>query len=184
MPAELPDRGDEPGQLPAVSDILSQEERPSGDSLADRLRTKRKQAIEDTHADLPIPGYDRELWVRYRVLDSNEMARIGKNVKRQAKKEEDRLLLSAVDTLITACEGFFQSMDRTAESLEPIVHNEHQLKYDEDLADFLGFTAGSARQVVMGVFAENDPQVIQHSVIVQRWMANTDYDVLSDILGE
>lgn len=121
-------------------------------NLLDELRERRAEIGSDRTMDLEVPGYDGLLVVRYRRLEWDEISKIA--TKTEKSKNPRRILLHQVDVLIAACE---QVLIVHEGSLKPINEafpelGDEPVRYDVPLANALGFQAGSAREVVLGLF--------------------------------
>jgi hypothetical protein len=156
-------------------------------SVLDQLRKKREDVTINNEVDIPIPGYDQEppiLVARYHLIDGREVDRISRKVSQEVKDRWDRVTLSSVDIFIASCVGMFYDM-QTGDGLQPMTLNGEPITgYTPQLATALGFEAGTARQVVYGVFANNDVAIATHNVRLSRWMSNTSVKVDEDFLGE
>jgi hypothetical protein len=156
------------------------------ESVMQRLREKRKSISERNEIDIDIPGYDGELVARYRLMEGHEFELIGKKVRRQFKSTADRLTYGSADTLIAACVNILirGADDRLYPLGDLIGLPGEPIRYDDRLAEFLKFEANSARDVILGVFANNELALAQHQVKFARWTSDTSKDVSEDFLGE
>lgn len=146
-------------------------------SVRDRLRKQRSEVQKRDTCDIDLPGYSGELVARYKMMGAQELEVIGKKIQRQMKTQADRLLYGSMDTLIAACEGFFLRIDgQDGDVLHPLTVENEPVKYDENLAKFLEFPATSAREVLRGVFADNEMAIVQHAAKHSRWMADPTSD--------
>lgn len=153
-----------------------------------RLRAKRDEKLADKHIDIEIPGYDGELWCRYRPVSWDDLKKIGEKVERMkhARKE----LLGFCDVLIAACDSFLVREEPGAE-LEPLNPDDPEpIRYDQRLADALGFTPnqpGSARSIVLGTFGlAVSPELAitaQHNELGE-WMEGANVEADEETLGE
>jgi len=158
-------------------------------SLLDALAAQRDELATNREVYMPIPGYEREamtLMAKYRLLDGEELAKIGVRVQRQFTKRQfyERNIYAAIDIMIESCVGLFVEMpDGGKIQLE----NEGRkiIGYNEDLAEALKFTDEidpnqQARSVVLGLFANNIVALQQHSILLGRWMGDTSTDATMD----
>jgi len=153
-------------------------------NLLEQLRQRRKELFENRSAYISITGYeDLGLVCQYKLLDSKEMDRIAEKVRRQVKNKVDRGMFTAVDTFIEACEGLYLEREGAYVPFDPNRQG-FPLKYEPALAEFLGFSADSARKVVFGLFGDNDAAIAGHAMRLQRWFMNTSREADEDLLGE
>lgn len=156
------------------------------DSLIDRLRRQRKAVAEQHFNDVDIPGFNGELFCRYRLLDSNELDSIVRKVRAQVKGRSDQVFAITCDNLITACEEFYvrdggkEVSCREAEGWDG--DTTMPIRYDANLARFLGFSGDlpdppTARSVVLGLFGGNDVAVIAHGGRLAQWFMKTGSEV-------
>lgn len=152
-----------------------------GDNLLDRLRERRNQIAskDEYRLDLPVPGYDGELVVRYKYTEYNETAERADRLRGVDAGQVP--LISAIDTLIAACDkvmivvnGRLVPIDEGA--LTPV-------RFEERLADILAFNASKARDVVRGLF-NNDYAIIEQAMTVSRWMRDVTKKVDEAYVGE
>ena len=164
------------------------EEQSEANTLMERLRAERQGMAEDQSIDISIPGYgDPVLLCRYRLVEGRELQRIMDKVRRQTKDSFDRNLLTTVDTFIAACEGIYIKEPDSEEEPVPLDPDNTgaPMQYEPSLAKFLGFEANNAREVVRGVFGENDNAIMQHGARLARWFGNTELtDTEEFLLGE
>jgi hypothetical protein len=151
-------------------------------SALEALRARRKQLAEATTRTFPIPGYGGVLQTRYRLLGLEAIAGLPSMQDQSDGGLVARHLLDAAcDFLVAACDEVLLYRDGKHERL---LDAEAPIRYDETLAEVLEVTADSAREVVLGVFAGNEPAVIEHLGRVTRWMQRADEDVDEAFLGE
>lgn len=162
------------------------EESPEQKSLLDSLRRKHKELETNKETLIPLPGYEADppiLLAKYRLLEGKEVDMISSKVMRETKNQWDRNVLAAVDVFIAACEGLYYDMDDGTGPQPMSLNGDPIMGYTTDLAEALEFTANSARQVVFGVFTNNEVAIMQHNVRLSRWMSNTSRKVDEDFLG-
>jgi hypothetical protein len=153
-------------------------------SMMEELSRMHEEALANKTLDLDVPGYQEKLVVRYNRVDGKQLDVIGQRVRRQYKKDGERLLWGTVDTMIEACEGLYFRRPES-EELVPIDpdHRGIPLRYEERLAQVIGFPSDSARDVVHGLFAYNDVAITAHGFRLNRWMS-TNESGGEDFLGE
>ena len=157
----------------------SNTEQSSGEgmSLLAQLRQRREEISQELSQplNLPVPGYDNLLWVRTKRI---EWEQVNKIASRKARKGQDAASLQkeqAADLIIatTECVYFVER------GQERVVSE----RWDDTLAEALGFTAPSARGVVMGVF-NNDFAMVQFNNQIYQWLQGEEVEVLTELEGE
>lgn len=183
MSEEARDLG-EPG-LPVLAQALAKESGGLSDegSLLDALAQERQDAIEKRECDLPVAGFSQiKLYARYRLLEGIELGRIGQKVTKEFKTTYDRNLYGSIDVIIAACEGFFVDVAGDG-TLQPLTHGGVPVTgYNSELAAALRFTDSidakyPARSIVLALFGGNEVALVQHNMVLGRWMGNTSLDV-------
>lgn len=147
------------------------------ESIAGRLRKQRQAAAENKFHDIDIPGYNGELFCRYRILGGEEVDAIVKKVRQETNNRSEQVLASTLDNIITACDEFWLRDEGKEIPLKkhPDVDSELPVRYDATLAEFLQFSdelpdPPTARSVVLGLFVGNDLAVSAHGAILVQWM--------------
>jgi hypothetical protein len=170
----------DPGERDSALDIEQHDA-----NLLESLRQKRQELADHREGFVPVPGYeDPELLIRYRVIDSKEIQKIGNKVIKETKDRMQRQLLAAVDTFIAAATGVYV---RLAEDTEPVALtlNGREIEgFSQELATAMNFPATTARDVVFGVFAENDIAIMNHAIRLNQWMTFNRSDIDREFLGE
>lgn len=171
-------------EVPVTS--LKDAQQRRNQSLLANLKDKR-EAASNKETYITIPGYDGDppiLKAKYRLIDSNEIDKIATRVQKESGDSLTRQVLGAVDTLIAACDGFY--VDVGDGELQPFVDPDtdaHVAGYNQDLANLLQYEANTAREVVFGLFSNNEIAIMQHNIKLSMWMSNTSRDVDNDFLG-
>ena len=115
----------------------------TADSLRDRLRAARIEQQAETIHELPIPGYDGQLVVKYRNPDWKERRRVMMHIK--GPDVVARELEAAADTLVVSCVGVDAHVDGETVALP--------YKLDKGLAEYLlDEQVETDRQAVFVVF--------------------------------
>lgn len=148
-------------------------------TLLDRLREKRQALGAERTITLAVPGYDGELGVRYRWKPYEELGRKGQQLQK-VKDPTRRDLLAAADTLIALCDEVVVRVDD--EWIALAEEGEEAIRFDPELADKLGFSAATAREVVFGTF-QNDYAVLTQAMQLSVWLQDTTQEVDSDFQG-
>jgi hypothetical protein len=185
---EDPETTNAPEETVPLTAVMA-DEGPGGqpDSLLGVLREKRKELSENKQTYIALPGYDKEppiLMALYRLVDGPEIDKIARKVRSEVKDNWQRQVLSAVDLFITACEGMYVDVDDGKGPQPMTMNGEPIMGYNEQLAEALQIESTTARQVVFGVFADNDVAIMQHSVRLGMWMGDTTRNVDELFLGE
>jgi hypothetical protein len=154
-------------------------------SLLDALAEQRSDIADFKEVDIPIPGYERSgisLLAKYRLLDGEEVASIGRKIAREFNKRQqyERNLYASVDLMISACTAILYEMDGKKDQLT--FNDEPITGYTASLAEALKYEAPNTRQIVFGVFGNNVVALQSHSVLLGRWMSNTSVDVMNELL--
>lgn len=174
---EYEGQGDEPQVMPPTpADVVVQGMPDVTLSIKDQLVKERQKTLGATTCYIDVTGYAGRLVACYRLMDGKELELIGKRVERQAQDQAEKLVWGSADILIAACEGFYLRADD--DTLHPLLVEGEHVKYDENLAEFLDYKeqVKSARDVVIGLFADNDMALVQHQVRYARWMADPSKD--------
>lgn len=79
-------------------------------SLQNRLSKRRAELQEDHPIDLEVPGFEDILVARYHPLDFQRSYKI-ENRHAKNKNEAERVLLTACDKLINACDGLYEKQE-------------------------------------------------------------------------
>jgi hypothetical protein len=128
------------------------DEAPKDTSPLELLRAKRKQIHRKTTERFPLPGFNGELVAEFRVLPWEEAVKIERKVaidrsidddRRQITQYADELIAAHVDTLV-----------KQGDELIPADPKAPTTFRHPKLAESLGFSAGSSREVIFGVFRE------------------------------
>ena len=180
--------GLEEERTPGLTDAAIQD--PEPESLLEQLAAKHRQLADTKECYIPVPGYDKEpplLLVCYRLIEGNEVARMGEKIKRETRNQWDRQVKIAVDTFIMTCKGFY--VDAGDGDVKPLTFKgEHIVRFDGDLAEALGFVNElpeefTARSVVFALFNNNDAAIAQHSFYLNRWFSDTSINIQDEIAG-
>jgi hypothetical protein len=175
-----------------LGQVVTESPLDNGSSALAALAQQRNALATTRETYLPIPGYERSgiaLYVKYRLVDGDEIAKIGRKVTGEFRRSQayERQLWASVDVMIAGCEGLFVDLgDRKKIPLKTNAGTEVS-GFNADLAEALGF-AGEinpnqpARSVVLGVFGGNMVALQQHALLLGRWMSDTTADVTQEFL--
>ncbi len=115
----------------------------------------RKQAVHEEL--LEVPGYDGQLWARYRPVEYRRAFGIVKE-HQTVGDEAERLLRTAADTLVAACTGCEAHIDEEIHPLPPL---------GLELCKEIGIEGGdNDRQAVLAIFP-SEFAVVQQAGEVQ-----------------
>lgn len=155
---------------------------PQEGSLLDALTSAREEIASTRDVEIEIPGYAKsgiKLFARYKLLDGGELNAIGTKVSAEFKKQYERVLYAAVDTLAKACIGF--SYDTGDGERHPLMHNDQVITgYNQDLAEALKIPVDPqhpVRSIVFGMFGGHEITLSAHNMRLGRWMTDTSSSV-------
>lgn len=155
-------------------------------SLMGALRGKHQKLAASQEMTMSVPGYEDLLAVRYRVLDVQvEINDINRKTAREFSDPIVASLYSTMDAMSRACIELYgirgDKQEPLAQSFGP---DEPPVRYDERLAEFMGFVnVHSAREIILELFAGNEPMIVDHGILLNRWMTNTLRRVNDDFAG-
>lgn len=161
--------------------------RPAGaPSVWDRLRADHERIAADRPPlDLEVPGYHGALLVRYRFVPLKDATRNAEKLAR-LKDIGEQALLSAVDTLILACQEILVRDPDTGGVRGLADDGDEPIRFDERLARGMNWTPGptgfSARAIARKLFS-NDYALIQQAREVSEWMSESAQEIGDDFLG-
>ena len=152
------------------------------DSLLERLREDRRALASAESTTIEIPGYDGELVCRYRLMEASELEKIARKAAKLPR--ERRNLAVTMDSLSASCIEFETVDHRNGGAAGTLAENGGDpIRYDDRLAEALGYTAKSAREAVLGLFGGNEIAVLTHGAQLARWWSDASEDVDEDFLG-
>lgn len=162
-------------ELGEVDELVSS----SSQSLMEELRAKRQQLQEERELLIDIPGYEGLLVGVYQPLTWDKLRAIAETVEKNERKTKSKRaeLMGQIDTIASACK---EVRVREGGKLKSIGEG---VRYDDELAEFMGLDATKARQVVHGLFV-NELAITGHYNELVEWMQETDQEVNDDFLGE
>jgi hypothetical protein len=171
-----------------LTDQAVQDEPPV--SPLDQLAAKHRELADTREVDIPVPGYDKQpplLYIRYRLLEGNEIARMGDKIRRETRNQWQRQVFAAIDTFIAACKGFYCDQGDGLHN-ELMYQGEHLMGFNLKLAEALGFAdelpdPATARAVAFSLFNNNDAAIAQHNFLLNAWFSDTSLDVQAELMG-
>jgi hypothetical protein len=177
---------------PLLSEVADGKMIPDDEgSLLEALAQQRDDLAQQREVDIPLPNYGKsgiQLYVRYRLLDGDELAKIGRLVNREFNRNRayERNLYASLDVIIEACEGFY--VEKEGQNKVPVTLGGTPISgYNQELAQALKFEdkidpRHPARSCVLAFFGGNVVSVQQHSVMLGRWMGDTTVDLTEEFL--
>lgn len=158
-------------------------------NLLSQLAEKRREIADTKDVFLPVPGYDKEapiLLIKYRLLTGPELERIGQKVRREVKGRWDRQLEAAVETFIAACDGVYVDLEDGKDPQPLTINGREVTGFTRDLAEGLEFAdrlqdPDRARDVLFGLFANNDVAISKHNFLLNMWMSDTSVDISKEM---
>jgi len=159
-------------------------------SPLEQLAAKHKELGDTKEVNIPVPGYDKSpplLFIRYKLLEGAELARMGDKIRRETRNQWQRQMYAAVDTFIAACVGFY--FDDGDGRYQPLMYQgEHIVGFNPNLAEALGFAGElppepTARAVAFSMFNNNDAAIAQHNYLLNVWFQDTSIDVQAELMG-
>lgn len=159
--------------------------------LIDQIAGLREEAKADHHLDLPVPGYDKLLWARFRPFPSAKTEKKAAELRKAAQRGEPIMLSASMDTIIDACEQimvlkpeFAGDKGLDGANLIPI-DDEVPIKFDTRLAELLKFGDGikTARDVLLGLYP-TEQSILGQSVTIAQWLQDTSRKTDEELLGE
>lgn len=147
----------------------------------ERLKKRREAIAKPRFTTIPIPGYGGYLLAKYRVVPWEAVSKIA---QRAEKAEDDprTMLNSQIDLMVISCEGLYTRNGKGEH--EALLDDAGQIvRYDKRLADNMGFEAGSAREVVIGLFIEEFMISVHHTKLLE-WMQGESVEVDEEFVGE
>lgn len=155
-------------------------------SVWDRLRADHERIAADRPPlELDVPGYHGTLVVRYRFVPLKDATRNAEKLAR-LKDIGEQALLSAIDTLILACQEILVRDPDTGDLRGLADDGDEPIRFDERLARGMSWTPGptgfTARAITRKLFS-NDYALIQQAREVSEWMSESAQEIGDDFLG-
>lgn len=157
------------------------EEDGAPQTIIDLIQQDLQELGEKADTYIPVIGHERTgLAVRYMLPQSGKVLdNIATKVERETKDKYLRNLNTAIDTMLSLCEGLFVKPD----GVEDYVMLDPQeigmpVKFDARLAAIIGIAEDApARAVVKKLFANNEMAIMSHAERMSRWLNNTKADL-------
>lgn len=161
----------------ALGGIFETMETPQEESVSDRLRKARKTVAEQHFFDIDVPGYNGELFCKYRLLDSRDLKSISDHITSTIRDRDEQILAAGCDTLIRACDEFWVRDKGREIPVRELLDEPRELpvRYDMQLAEYLGYAEflpdpPTFRAVVLGLFGNNEIALASHNNDLARWI--------------
>lgn len=162
-------------------------------NLLAHVRELREAAKRDHHLDLPIPGLNDLVWIRFRPFPFEKTERKSAEFQKLMGKQPIAVK-AACDTLIDACEQvmllkpeFNGDIGEDGVNLMPIDEDAlPPIGFDQRLAEAFGIpiTPGmTARQIVLAMFP-TEHAVVHMNIRVSEWMQDVTRKADGGLLGE
>jgi hypothetical protein len=161
------------------------------DNLLSQLAEKRRAIAEAREVDIPVPGYDKtppKLLIRYRLLEGQELTQVADRMRQAFKNRYERQINAAAETMVAAVTGLYVDLDDGSPPSPLMIKGEAVTGFSAELAEALGFAdkiddPARPRDVVFGLFGNNDVMLGQHNFQLNRWMSDTTTDVSQELFG-
>lgn len=154
---------------------INQGSPPPKDTLMEQLRAKREEASQNVLLELPVPGYDDLLVVRFqKTLTWLEAKKAIETAQRKGNPNNE--LFAIADLIIRTVEGIYGRANPEDE-LVLISHG-----FDETLATYFQLEATTARETVR-LFFGNDLHMSAVQGRVMTWLQGIDLDSGTEIRG-
>lgn len=172
-----------------ITPLLPTEEEPT--SLLDQLAAKRRDVSENRETLISVPGYDNEpplLLIKYRLLEGPEIERIGRRIRADKSNRWDRQVNAMLDLMAAATLGVYVDINGDGEVQQLTVGGDPINQFTTDLAKGLKFDhelpePATTRNVILGLFGNNDLAIAEHVARLNRWFSDTSSDVSETFLG-
>ncbi len=152
-------------------------------SIYDLLKQEAQELADAKEVFIRLNGYEKTgLQVCYRLPESGkELDSIARRVGKESKEMFHRNLYTSIDTMAWLCNGLYVQ----PEGVEKPVMLDPQdvgspVHFDSRLAELLGMDnpeGMSARSVIRRLFASNDLAILDHAMLLNRWLQNTKADL-------
>lgn len=148
---------------------------PPMDNLMEQLRAKREESSRNVLFELPVPGYDDLLVVRFQKnLTWLEAKKAIDTAQRKGNPNNE--LFAMADLLIRTVEGIYGRAD-TEGQFVLISHG-----FDETLAEYFRLETKTARETCR-LFFQSDIVMSAVQGRVMQWLQGVDQDSGSEIRG-
>lgn len=153
-----------------------------GNILGVLRQARKKIGMGAKPLDLPVPGYDNALVLRFRWIPLSELGSSAKKLGKIENQHEQNIAIAG-DLLVKTCENVLINVDG---ELRPIATDgtETTFKDGDVLSEALGFPKpDSALLTCISVF-NNEYAVIALAMTVSAWLEDTSKKVDAEFVGE
>lgn len=174
-------------------DAVSANGDSAGSSMMSELRAQYEELLAAKEIDIDIPGYGGKLSAKYKLLNvQTDLKNIRNRVNRQFKNDVQQALFGSIDTMIAACIGIYYRPPGSEELLSiapgvPDSDDPDPVTYsDPRIVSFFGWdktAINDSRDVVMMLFGKREPMIIDHGMMLARWMSTADTNVNEEFAG-
>ncbi|HEX5592023.1 MAG TPA: hypothetical protein VFX35_01605 [Solirubrobacterales bacterium] len=158
-----------------------------------RAREQRDKIRGKSSLELRIPDYE-DLQISYKLMSEKVTEEVAKQIQKAQRSERGNLVIdAAVNFLISACRAV-QVRSGESGKFEDLVDDEDQpVRFDETLAEFLGFEFETAKDVLLETFSpkgdedglrRNPDAPMDHFQALASWRRGRAHEIDSDLLGE
>jgi hypothetical protein len=164
-------------------------------SLISQLRARHEEIrTKQYHLDLPVPGYNNLMWVRFRPFRVAKQEKRAREIARKFERGEEVMLDASIQTLIDGCsevmllpQEFNGDKGDEGENLKSIDDAE-PIRFDARLNEVfqLGVEPppkGRARDIVISLFP-TEQGILQMSRTVTTWLNDVTKDADEAWMGE
>ena len=158
------------------------DEAPQMSSSIERIRSYRQELADETTIDINVPGYHDELKISFKAIPAVEAERIMRQI---TKNKGAKAAKAACDLLIRCCDEILLKQDDG--SFEALRTERGPIRFEPALGEAFGFSADSARNAVMGLYAPNEKRdlvVVDQANTVFNWMQGRLSELDKELLGE
>lgn len=140
----------------------------TGQSILDRVKSRREERVEDETVTLSLPTWDGELRAKYKVVDRSEVEKIMKSQRKVSRNPAAGAMIDA-DFMVRAVTEVIVHDNDTGEE-EVIAPG-----FTPELASLLGNPEGTdtARGLVFYLVKHNGIALAAHVAKVAKWMMDT-----------
>jgi hypothetical protein len=149
-----------------------------------RARALRRKLAGEKELTLVVPGYESLLGVRYHPIPESEWRDVASKI---GNVDDANGLEIAIDVMIAACDAIVWRDEPVGDFTVVTDDDDQPIRFDVRLAEWLGFEAQTAREVVREVFSPEGSKPVSPSVhgdAVAEWMRGNDASINRALLGK
>jgi hypothetical protein len=158
------------------------------DSLVGLIKQDIDEIAQSRSVFIKLPGYAGSgLCIKFRVAREGETTAIARKVETQerAKKSNDERIgiLTAMDTIITLCDGFYvKPADVDEEVMLDPDDTGVPIRFDDRLCGLIGLPESTpARDILRKLFDNNEMAILNFADKLGRWLTDTRTDVSREV---